>query len=542
MTRNDEELFGVVGDAVQAIFQYGIEELESNQPDIPSKTIFVPDEIRSVSYSQEEYGAEYLRELSLDKYIGEREIIDYTSYLSENIPYDLEELNRAAEFLSSSNIYEIYDRHPGYRGLDLAEEGKYEDSYKEYIDKRDDIDEDDFYISDIIDVSIRIAESQNSLNFDREYFTESFQRIIKEWRGDPREFSIYCPIINLIGDFECVGLPTDFDFKGDVGRVEINNSRIIRKSTEHLAGIYNISGMRYLPHIPDRFEQRWTHLLKLDLLGLPNLTFFRQYIKALGRCFRLKHPDSEIVYMGPAYHAELSKYLGKYEYPVIQGLSPPELSISQVYTSKTYGLTISEFTGLQSGDVEDMSNFIDRFLNQLNAERDSQISGTLRRYDKMFSDLYLEDRLVHCAIGFEGSLLRDIDTASSFTHRLKLRSGPLLQNTDISRDMIHDFFKSLYYVRGEIVHQDRDILDIIDNVGFQPPQNPDLYSHIRSGSPMRIPIDYFVFSRRMLAETILQYLDFDIDFGLTVTEVNRIIDDIMLDTSVDKEQFEGKTK
>lgn len=508
-----------VVDTIRRIFDKSRESFETGDPDIPTQKVFTP---RSS-------GEPIPAGANLDDFIEENELVNYKEYLHESFPYDDNRLTKTAELLSNNNTYDVYDIQPYHRRR------IYDSEQQEYR-----VDEElDIFKYDLIELSSRIAESQRNFKFDESYVEDVYFEYLRELRDEPRQHSIYCPIMNLEAGFDSLTLPTDFDLQNTYGRYDVQRSEIICKFPEHLAGFYNLWGQSRIPRTNDRYEDAWTHILKLDVYGNLNRNSPREYIKALGRCFRLKFPETELVYMGPAFTEEKSRTPDKYDYPVFSYVTPPEMTVSTVYTTRTYGLTVSISNCLHQDNLEDFRAFVYGYMDYLNAEQGSQISGALRRYDNMFSHLYLEDILVNCTIGFEGSLLRDINTASSFTFRLKLRSGPLLKYADVSREVLHDFFKSLYYVRGEIVHQDREIVDIIDGVDFQPPTMDNVYPHVSSDSDIRLPIDYTIFSRKMLAQTILRYIDIMDEFGLNVTQVNQLIDEKVLGTGLDFEEFES---
>ncbi|WP_148258244.1 HEPN domain-containing protein [Halalkalicoccus jeotgali] len=456
--------------------------------------------------------------LPVDDGIEECNVTDYRKLVHNAIPYDNEILIDTAELIQYHDLYDTDNVPIEWRSRIIDFEAK------EYQ-----IDEDiDIYKHDLIQLTGLVAEAQGDLNFDQEVFNNVCDNVFKNITNSIRTFSVYCPIMNSQGDFESITLPLDFNFKNVPERYSINKSEIIPINDRHIAGYYTAAGRRSIPRVDPNFEHLISHLLKIDILGKPGYNAYRQYVKALGRCLRLRRPEFGVVYMGPAFIQDHNILPHRFNIPQFSSISPSELSVEHTYTTETYGLSAWDRYTINEEEVEELERFINRYLKHLNAEYDTELSGTIRRYDKMFSNLYIEDKLVDCAIGLEGSLLRDIGNTSSFTFRLKLRGNALLQSLDVNRSDIQDFFKSLYYVRGEIVHNDRNIDNLIGNIDYQPP----------TVSENSLAIDYSTFAKRVLADTIISYIDIDIDLGMGVTETNKMIDDELLNTRIEFDSVE----
>ncbi|WP_241431143.1 hypothetical protein [Halococcus thailandensis] len=172
------------------------------------------------------------------------------------------------------------------------------------------------------------------------------------------------------------------------------------------------------------------------------------------------------------------------------------------------------------GDGQDsFSAFWDRYASYF-TNQDSHYDKPLVRFEEMFHKRRDEDAILDCLIALEGTLLRGT-RGSSYTFRIGLRGSFLLDGSDRlpwNREKIQDFLSGLYAVRGEIVHQDRSLADAIDEVNNNELDN---YSAADLAEEARV----------VFAKILLRYIDHDIDFGLSIDEVNQDLDRAALDAS-----------
>lgn len=165
------------------------------------------------------------------------------------------------------------------------------------------------------------------------------------------------------------------------------------------------------------------------------------------------------------------------------------------------------------------SAFWDKYASYF-TDQDSHYDKPLVRFEEMFHKRRDEDAILDCLIALEGTLLRGT-RGSSYTFRIGLRGSFLLDGSNQlswNREKIRDFLSGLYAVRGEIVHQDRSLADAIDEVDNNELDN---YSAPALAEEARV----------VFAKILLRYIDHNIDYGLSIDEVNQDLDQAALDAS-----------
>lgn len=117
-------------------------------------------------------------------------------------------------------------------------------------------------------------------------------------------------------------------------------------------------------------------------------------------------------------------------------------------------------------DADCFPDFFHKVEHLITTESDERFTSPLQRLNESHDKRNIEDRLLSCAIGFETLVLSEV-SSSSYTFRLQLRPSILLKNVAFeSLSEIRRFFKNIYWVRGEIVHGDRKMDDIMTDEQF----------------------------------------------------------------------------
>lgn len=174
---------------------------------------------------------------------------------------------------------------------------------------------------------------------------------------------------------------------------------------------------------------------------------------------------------------------------------------------------------IDQSESEEFADFYHRYGVLLRTESDDgEFSRPLRRFRAMGDKHEEEDCIVDCVIALEGTLLDGMQN-SSIRFRLGLRGGMLLDGRlHYSREEIREYLETLYYARGEIVHSDKQLERVLDEIA-----DSEDYSIQWTETPS--PRDYVQQARRFLAEVLLAYMDARIDRDTSIIDVNNGMDD-----------------
>jgi len=170
---------------------------------------------------------------------------------------------------------------------------------------------------------------------------------------------------------------------------------------------------------------------------------------------------------------------------------------------------------LSEDRVTEFKSFWNRYVNLL-SEGDNQFVRPLLRFEEMFRKGREEDQLLDCLIALERTLLTDTSQASSYTFRMGVRAGILLdesqRDSDWTRNMTYEFFRELYGIRGDIVHNDITVYRALEAI------DDSVVGELES------PSQLLALSRELLANILLRYMDHKIDHGMSIHETNQAID------------------
>ncbi|WP_157971596.1 hypothetical protein [Halorussus litoreus] len=488
-------------DDVRKGVKFVIEEAgERHEGDIPVESIYVPDPEDEEEITAPEYQNTVIRNVGV-----RRETISTPSKVMEGWEFEGDPLYEAAKSLDE----ELEDDKSSALLKMEKEDGEV------IIERVENPSQDqriESYKKAVIGIAGAIANYQGSFSFSEEEFERVFERYenVKKWQ--PRTQKYICPLANFSTEQDRIDFPIEFTFVNSPHKVEINELKITRMTPKDWAGVFTYENGENLRGFADAERSTVSHKLELEIEGGAKGVLSRQVIKSLCRGLRLFKPKATSVYGGPTYKLE-SAYLEKRKnVPDITGCGPSELNPETGYMTETFEFGEQGEYTIADEEVEEFKEFWNKYSDFLNGERDTKISSPLRRFDEMYSDIYPEDRLVDCAIGFEGTLLRGLGKQSSYTFRMKLRSGFLLENRlPLTKDEIWKFFKNFYFVRGEIVHKDKKIDDIINHGRFK---NQDGLS----------PREFVKRARVVYAKTLLAYMDRLDDGQPSITEINKELD------------------
>jgi len=169
-----------------------------------------------------------------------------------------------------------------------------------------------------------------------------------------------------------------------------------------------------------------------------------------------------------------------------------------------------EFT---PGECDRFPEFFHKVEQDIKTASDGTFTSPLTRLNESHEKYSHEDRVLSCAIGLE-NLIMSGEKSGSYSFRLQLRPSILLKNIVCeTTDEVRDFFKSVYWARGEIVHNDREIADIMLDEEFK------IESRKYSPSKFVNDVQYF------LGVIIRSYMLFESVSGIPVRELNRLIED-----------------
>lgn len=176
---------------------------------------------------------------------------------------------------------------------------------------------------------------------------------------------------------------------------------------------------------------------------------------------------------------------------------------------------------LEAAEESDFADFFAAHRGLIKTETEGMFSRSLRRLNQMNEKGDDADCIVDCAIAFEETILKTVTQGASFTFRLRLRDSLLLDGrVPYNRGEIRSFFRALYYARGEIVHSDKPLSEIVseDRFELETISDPDSREFVQH-------------ARVFLAEVIKEYMKHRTDQGLSIADVNEEIDEAFYDTT-----------
>ncbi|WP_255198510.1 HEPN domain-containing protein [Halorarius litoreus] len=171
---------------------------------------------------------------------------------------------------------------------------------------------------------------------------------------------------------------------------------------------------------------------------------------------------------------------------------------------------------LDASRIASLETFWAEYANRI-ASNSGEFHRPLERYNDMYERDSVEDAVLDCIIAIENLLLNDV-RGSSYSFRIGLRSGILLEGVEYkrrswSKDEVYRFMQQLYGIRGDIVHENQTVAEIIEAANHDP---------LASQHPATIQ----EYSRQLLSRLLTQYLKYAVQEGISPQDLNTEIDRI----------------
>lgn len=199
------------------------------------------------------------------------------------------------------------------------------------------------------------------------------------------------------------------------------------------------------------------------------------------------------------------------------------------YTEGTTGMNVikrrkyggREFCEFTPGECDRFPEFFHAVESAVKTESDGAFTSPLTRLNESHEKFSVEDRVLSCAIGFE-NLIMSGEKSGSYSFRLQLRPSILLKNIVCeTTDRVRKFFKSMYHARGEIVHSDRELNDIMDDDAFE-------FESEGYGS-----VEFAADAQYFLGITIQTYMLYDMVTDIPIQKLNQRIEDAAFSAELD---------
>lgn len=366
------------------------------------------------------------------------------------------------------------------------------------------------YIRRFVEFTSSLLEYSNNLNFDESSFQAAVSELEETTLDIPQEYIVICPIVNLDLSVDNLRLANEFDIadrqEGEwVKKIEISDLTMSEK-----AMIYNAE-KRSQFRDTGLGNRDWPNRIKITMEGFKYASNAEQIVETITSSLRLLSPDSEPVAAGPQYRYKPERPYIDGKVPRWSSMTGPEFILRTARTGVMHEL--------DSERSSRMEEFWDKNANLINPYGNSEFSAAIRRYNETYKKSNFEDRIVDAVIAIEGTVLKDLGNQSSISFRLGTRCALLLDERKIDQDILHLFLKNLYYSRGEIVHKNRQIDDIMSDDRFRKIEKIDTEK------------DFVNETRILLSKIIRAYLSYKNATGKNITEINQDIDNTLRDTS-----------
>lgn len=367
------------------------------------------------------------------------------------------------------------------------------------------------FAHDLIELCYDIVEATGGLVWEEEAFERAAERFLIDmsYMGPlgpiSTEFKTIFPLTGFTFSGEKIELASDIRILDRQDGEWIAQIEISELTPKEVATIYTCERSRSIGE--GRAPGEISHGIKINMNGSPYAANDEQVRTAVITGLRLFKSLAASVHGNRGYRmaeGPLAYREGILDvYATIGPMSTPV----PPYSRRTYNM--------RSEEKEWFGEFWSRYKDEFNAESESNIARSLRRFNETHQKQNVEDRIVDCAIALEGTLLQDVNPGSSITFRLMLRSGLLLDNkTPYNRETIREVFRAIYIARGEIVHSNRQLDEIIEeNKRFE---------IFDTGKPT--PREFASITRHLLGRTLLRYIVEKVDIGRSVAEVNQEMD------------------
>lgn len=440
-----------------------------------------------------------------------REIERFEPTVFSQIGLGNEDCLKIVEWLLENADYPYLDTVTEHELLDLMDYMFGEIPSEEELDTRI-----HFQYCNVVGLLGRMANVTGKVAYQENIARKLVEDFLRYNTDEKLEYQIISPLLSFKSEKDIIEFPVElFDTNTDYFEYDILEANIREKNPFDLAAIYNFENGKTLRGFGGADD--FSHLVEITTLGYPTDISERQILKSIGVSLRLFDPSATGAIVGPAYVIQYGWLDERFDIPFISGSSPSEFVPDPPYTDRAQGMMeIGEYQ-LAESEVDAFIEFWSKYCNIANYNQETIFSQALNRFDGMYSNILPEDKTLNAAIGVEGTLLKDLGTQSSYTFRMILRSGILLEDSiELTRTTIHDFFRILYYVRSEVVHKDGTVESALRNVSINNEVIPN------------DPMEFSIFTRRVFGALLIRYMDFYLDDEMSITEVNQQVDRVGL--------------
>jgi hypothetical protein len=370
--------------------------------------------------------------------------------------------------------------------------------------------------TDLLELTTEIVNYTGGIEYNEEAFTSATETFMIEMnsmmdsRSKSREYRVIFPLLNFTLEGQRIELDESLYLVDRLDGEWISHIELSELTAEELASVYTSERSRQFRGVQKAFNKS-SHGIKIHMHGSPHASNDYQVRAAVIAALRLfKHRQPE-VHGGPGYRMTSGALYHRENIFDISGSIGP--------MSTRGGARFREKYKIEVNEREDFSEFWKTYKDKLNIESDKNVSKSLRRLNEMYRKTNVEDRIVDCASALEGTLLQDINPGSSLTFRMMLRSGILLDNRiRFDRPTIREIFRAIYIARGEIVHSNRRLEEIIDN--------NDRFAMFNGNKPA--PRQFVLIARDVLTKILLVYIVEEVDMSKSIAEVNQEVDEAAL--------------
>lgn len=396
------------------------------------------------------------------------------------------------------------------------------------------------YEEELVKFAGMVMDYVGDFEFDDEAFQVAYDDNFYPQLTDYKRVQVVIPIRNVVTDGP-LELSSDFYLENQFfGPYTIEDIELSELEDVEVEGIVNFSeglGVDATPRIAPGYDVG--QKLKFEIVRRPSYESFRRYcdkevpdklqseeitvtpqarlsgnihqqliremVTAADRCFRLFSPQCN-----PEFHAGYVSIPGFLSYRNIA------LDIVDKHPiERNDGTVEGTLAFTDEGKRSDFESFWEKYIPVI-TESDEQFSKPLNRFDEMYKKNKAEDQLLDCLIALERTLLTDTSKASSYTFRMGLRSGIILDSSshgpDWDRERFYEFFKELYGIRSDVVHNDISISSALDS------------AHDGILSEYNSEHRFLSETRELFAALLLTYVEYYIEEGMSVHEINKAVD------------------
>lgn len=349
---------------------------------------------------------------------------------------------------------------------------------------------------------------------NEEAFNAAYQDTFKsESPQGLREFELIIPFENLNLADEPIQLSTDFQIWNDSSSHHRILELELAKLTEpEISGIMTYEAEHGYPR---RSPQKVTKYglrgrIQSSIHPNPNDQPGVKVGRRIATALRLFDPSRGSVGSKDAYLAK-SGWLDHRE-GIKTVVKKSESSREPPLSQDLYELFVGEDEGFQE--------FWSEYASEIRIDHNYDLATSIRRYNETYVKHYYEDQLIDCAVALESMLLFGDSNPGTRSSRMKLRGSILLDTVfNEDRDRTRTLIDDVYEFRGEIVHQNEYLANVLKN-------NDRIDLLDGCDHPQEVISE----ARTLLGKVLRAYLKLRSD-GYSISKVNEMIDESIEDAS-----------